>query len=74
MEYEKFMPYECLLPTNVKPCCCVCNSSKRSKNFGSLHRSNGNQCELGCTYEEILLKPFDYESLVGQGLWNEYKE
>lgn len=76
--------------TNIIPCCQACNSSKGSKDFESWYKSNENlmrlkklgltdeqidhRFEVVCAYEENVSKPLDYESLVGQELWNEYKE
>lgn len=75
---------------NLVPCCQKCNSSKGSKPFREWYKSDVNLKRLRdlgkddvfveerykkiCDYEDKILGPIDYEKIVGEDLWNEYKK
>ena len=74
---------------NLVPCCQRCNSSKGSKSFKEWYKSKDNVTRLKkmgltdetinnrfaviCSFEERIPEPIDYESIVGEDLWEEYK-
>lgn len=75
---------------NLVPCCQACNSSKGSKSFREWYLSPENierlhKYGLGdeliaqrfdaiCKFEEEVGAPLDYEAIVGEELWDEYKQ
>ena len=74
---------------NLVPCCQRCNSSKGSKSFREWYKSNENVTRLkkagltdeqiesryavACSFEDKIPEPINYESIVGEELWDEYK-
>lgn len=75
---------------NLVPCCQKCNSSKGSKSFGEWYIEEANierlkklglskrdieeRYETILEFEKMIPEPLDYESIVGKGLWDEYKQ
>lgn len=74
---------------NLVPCCSSCNSSKGAKEFREWYLNDKNVKRLKSKglddekiqeryniitkYEEQIETPLNYESLVGNALWEEYK-
>lgn len=75
---------------NLVPCCQRCNSSKGSNSFRKWYKSSENIARLKkmgltdeiingrfnviCSFEERIPDPIDYKSIVGDELWEEYKQ
>lgn len=75
---------------NLVPCCQKCNSSKGSKSFSEWYKDEKNterllklglsvsdieeRYEIILKFEQMIPEPLDYESIVGEELWDEYRK